>query len=84
MWIQITETAVRLVDCATMKLITQWTPTDGRINIATANDSQVLVALGGGSVYYIEITGKQLREVSRTTMSHEVFNYYICCGHLSH
>lgn len=62
--IQITSKSIQLVDCATMTLAAKWSPpNDRRINVASCNYSQCLIATGGGNLIYIEIEKAKLVEV---------------------
>jgi DNA damage-binding protein 1 len=72
-YVQVTNGAVRLVDCATQQLITSWTPPAGKsIVVAAASPSQVVVATGEGHVAYIEIGKQTLGEVAHMQVDSEV------------
>lgn len=72
--LQVTSSEVRLIDCATLALVQNWTPPAGRsINMASGSPSQVLVACGEGVLAYIEVTpGGQLQERGTLQMDTEV------------
>eukprot|EP00743_Colponemidia_sp_Colp-15_P005247 GILK01005646.1.p1 GENE.GILK01005646.1~~GILK01005646.1.p1 ORF type:complete len:1143 (+),score=205.41 GILK01005646.1:93-3431(+) len=71
--LQISENSVRLVATETFQLVHQWVPPSGlKINVGTANASQVVVATGGGNLVYLEITDKSIREVSHCKLEHEI------------
>lgn len=73
-WLQVTSSAVHLVDAATGAPVTQWSPPEARsINVAAASPTQVLLATGGGHLVYLEVTeAGALQEVAHTQLEHEV------------
>ena len=59
--VQVTASGVRLVDPVTLQMNSQFKPpTAGKINVASCNQSQVLVSTGGGHLIYLEVVGKEL------------------------
>eukprot|EP01114_Cavostelium_apophysatum_P022802 TRINITY_DN8377_c0_g1_i1.p1 TRINITY_DN8377_c0_g1~~TRINITY_DN8377_c0_g1_i1.p1 ORF type:complete len:965 (-),score=280.18 TRINITY_DN8377_c0_g1_i1:487-3381(-) len=72
-FVQVTSKGILLVDSATQELTTKWAPPgNNKINVASCVNSQVLVALGGGHLVYIEILGKEINVVSEVTLEHEI------------
>ncbi len=71
--VQVTAKRVRLVDLDGFKQLAEWAPpADVQINHASCNASQVVVALGGGTLVYLELHGRALKETGRVTLEHEV------------
>ncbi|KAM0880962.1 hypothetical protein ACQ4PT_033240 [Festuca glaucescens] len=71
--IQITANSVRLVSCTSRELVDQWNAPEGfSVNVASANATQVLLAIGGGHVIYLEIRDAKLVEVKHAQLEHEV------------
>ncbi|KAJ3088710.1 DNA damage-binding protein 1a, partial [Quaeritorhiza haematococci] len=71
--VQITASSVRLIGSSGRELKAEWVPESGaRITVGSANPSQVVVALGGGSIVYIEIGESELREVTRRQLEYEI------------
>ncbi|XP_014678579.1 PREDICTED: DNA damage-binding protein 1-like [Priapulus caudatus] len=70
--IQITAASVRLVSCETKALVSEWRhPATKNISVATCNSCQVMCAVGS-ELYYLEIYPNELKQISMTTMEHEV------------
>lgn len=81
--VQVTSSAVRLVDCSSLQLVGCWSPPAGSaISVAAGSPTQVVVAVGGGQLVYLEVAaegadgggggGVELREVARATLGAEV------------
>lgn len=69
MAVQVTSTAVRLINATSLALLSEWKPpTAAQINVASCNQSQVLLATGGGRLTYLEIQANQLREVKYASL----------------
>eukprot|EP01027_Heterolobosea_sp_BB2_P002893 GEZU01004339.1.p1 GENE.GEZU01004339.1~~GEZU01004339.1.p1 ORF type:complete len:703 (-),score=229.06 GEZU01004339.1:788-2896(-) len=72
-WVQVTDKAIRLVDCTTLELVHHWNPPPGMsINVASINPTQIVVATGGGNLVYIEIRDMQLVEVKHVKLEFEI------------
>jgi DNA damage-binding protein 1 len=72
-FLQITEEGVRLIDASTLQLVTEWRAPDGEnITVCSANQHQLVVAVRGGKLFYLEIAGKQLVLKGSTTLEHEI------------
>ncbi|CAG8721486.1 14448_t:CDS:10, partial [Funneliformis caledonium] len=70
---QVTETSVRLVDLNNQRVTSEWNPPAlSKITVADINPTQVVVALGGGSLIYFEIKGLELVEIKSTKLEYEV------------
>ena len=72
--LQVTANVARLVDIAAGKEVSKWQPdADGRITVAASSATQVLLALTGGVLVYLEADAAgALKEVARKTMAHEI------------
>lgn len=72
MAVQVTSASVRLINATTLALLSEWKPpAPAQINVAGCNQSQVVVATGGGRLVYIEIQGGQLHEVKCVVMRYD-------------
>ncbi|XP_031549547.1 DNA damage-binding protein 1-like [Actinia tenebrosa] len=70
--IQITAHSVRLVNCKTRQLVSEWKHWSGKnISVAACNTEQVVTAVGS-ELFYIEIGPGKLEQISQVTMEHEV------------
>ncbi|XP_062861263.1 DNA damage-binding protein 1 [Trichomycterus rosablanca] len=70
--IQITSGSVRLVTQESKSLISEWKEPQGRnISVAACNSTQVVLAVGR-VLYYLQILGGELKQISTTEMEHEV------------
>ncbi|CAI2170756.1 4366_t:CDS:10 [Funneliformis geosporum] len=70
---QVTETSVRLIDLNNQRVTSEWNPPAlSKITVADINPTQVVVALGGGSLIYFEIRGLDLVEIKSTKLEYEV------------
>ncbi|CAI5722603.1 unnamed protein product [Hyaloperonospora brassicae] len=73
MWLQVTESEVRLISCSTLSLNSTWSPpTEMRITVAAANPTQVAVATSGGVLVYLEVESGQILEKTKVKMEHEI------------
>ena len=64
MAVQVTSASVRLINATSLALLSEWkSPAAAQINVAACNQTQVVLATGGGRLVYIEIQAGQLREV---------------------
>ncbi|KAJ7544909.1 hypothetical protein O6H91_09G098400 [Diphasiastrum complanatum] len=71
--VQITASALKLVDASSRRLLNEWRAPQGvSINVATANASQVLLATGGGNLVYIEIGRESLKELKHIQLEYEI------------
>ncbi|KAL6499676.1 DNA damage-binding protein 1a [Orobanche gracilis] len=71
--VQVTSSYVRLVSSATRELRNEWHAPEGYpISVATANATQILLATGGGHLFYLEIGDGILREVKHTQLEYEI------------
>ncbi|KAL0918442.1 hypothetical protein M5K25_010451 [Dendrobium thyrsiflorum] len=71
--VQVTASSVRLVSCTSRELQDQWiAPTGFSVNVATANATQVLLAIGGGHLVYLEIGEGKLTEVKHIQLEYEI------------
>jgi DNA damage-binding protein 1 len=70
--IQITATAVRLVNTVSKTVVEEWRPKSGRnISISSINSHQVVCAVGS-ELFYLEILDGSLKQISTCTMEYEV------------
>ncbi|XP_020599967.1 DNA damage-binding protein 1 [Phalaenopsis equestris] len=71
--VQVTASSVRLVSCTSRELQDQWNaPAGFSVNVATANATQVLLAIGGGHLVYLEIGDGKLTEVKHIQLEYEI------------
>ncbi|KAK1309389.1 DNA damage-binding protein 1 [Acorus calamus] len=71
--IQVTASAVRLVSSSSRQLLQQWVAPPGySINVATANETQILLATGGSNLVYMEIGDGKLIEMKHITLEYEI------------
>ncbi|KAK1277911.1 DNA damage-binding protein 1 [Acorus gramineus] len=71
--IQVTASAVRLVSSLSRQLLQQWVAPPGySINVATANETQILLATGGSKLVYMEIGDGKLIEIIHITLEYEI------------
>ncbi|XWS62379.1 hypothetical protein CRYUN_Cryun06bG0005900 [Craigia yunnanensis] len=71
--VQVTSSAVRLVSSISRELRNEWNAPFGySVNVATANATQVLVATGGGHLFYLEIGDGTLTEVKHAQLEYEI------------
>lgn len=75
--IQVTASAVNVIDCSSMEAVPQatWTPPENsRISIATGNNNQLLVASTGGHLTFLEpdVDNKTITEVSHVKLDREI------------
>lgn len=70
--LQITAASVRLVERPAKRLCSEWKHSQGKnISLASCNQSQIVCAVGS-EVYYLEIFEGEIKQISTTTMEHEV------------
>lgn len=70
--LQITPQSVRLISCDNQKLLKEWKHPGGKnISLASSNTCQV-VACVGSELYYLELLQGDIKQVSTSTMEHEV------------
>ena len=74
--VQVSEKSINIANGETLKLVTKWSPPEGKrgITVAALNAVHVLVALGGGAMMLLEIdeAGTKLKEISNTTLDNEI------------
>ena len=71
--LQATPAGARLVSAATRQLAAEWrAPPGATVNVAAANEHQLLLGLAGGVLVYLEVAAGQLREVARRQLAHEI------------
>ncbi|CAH9076420.1 unnamed protein product [Cuscuta epithymum] len=71
--VQVTSSSVRLVCSTSRELKDEWhAPSNLSINVATANDTQVLLATGGGHLVYLEIGDGRLIESKHAQLEHDI------------
>jgi DNA damage-binding protein 1 len=73
--VQVTSRGVRLVRAdALSTLVAQWTPAAaGTVSVAAGNAAgQLVLALGGGVLVYVDVRDGALFEVARVTLEHEI------------
>ncbi|OWZ04928.1 DNA damage-binding protein [Phytophthora megakarya] len=72
-WLQVTESEVRLISCISFSLSSTWSPPSGsRITVAAANPTQVAVGTSGGVLVYLEVENGQVTEKTTVKMEHEI------------
>lgn len=73
LWLQVTESEVRLISCTTSLLVSTWNPPSGsRITVAAANPTQIALATSGGNLVYLEIEKQKVVEKTQVKMDHEI------------
>jgi DNA damage-binding protein 1 len=71
--VQVTSTGVRLVSCSSLELVHSWAVPEGsKITVASGTPTQLLVALAGGSLVYLEVVGAEVKEVAKVQLEHEI------------
>ncbi|CAN1823279.1 DNA damage-binding protein 1 [Linum perenne] len=71
--VQVTSSSVILVSSTSRQYLAEWSAPSGHsINVATANASQVLLAIGGGKLVYLEIGVGTLTEINNTQLEYEI------------
>ena len=71
--VQVTHASVRIVDCKTLQLVHEWKPpANGSITVAATNPSQILIALGGGNLVFLNIEPTTLVIAAETKLDQEV------------
>ncbi|KAK9711909.1 DNA damage-binding protein 1a [Basidiobolus ranarum] len=71
--VQITESSMRLINYSAKRLVSEWTPPSGsKINVASINPTQIVAALGGGTLIYFEIHNQEIKEIDRTQLEYEI------------
>ena len=74
--VQVSENSINIANGETLKVVTKWSPPEGKrgITVAALNAVHVLVALGGGAMILLEIdeAGTKLKEISNTTLDNEI------------
>lgn len=72
-FVQVTSSAVRLIDAHTRELISEWKPPSNRsIIVAAGSSTQVIVATGGKHVVYLEVGDHTLVETAHIELTSEV------------
>lgn len=72
-WLQVTSAGVRLVDCMTRQLAAEWRPPAGSsISVASTSPQQVVLAVGGGRLVYLEVGDGALRETAAAELGADV------------
>lgn len=70
---QVTATSVRLIDSMTQQLAAQWEPgAAGRITLASASPTQLVVAVGGATLVYLELGEGQISEKGRLQLDSDI------------
>ncbi|XP_060580249.1 DNA damage-binding protein 1-like [Ruditapes philippinarum] len=70
--VQITPPAVRLINTATKKLVSEWSHPGGKnISLGSCNHTQVVVA-AGSELFLLEIQAGEIKQVSTTVVEHEI------------
>lgn len=69
--VQVTASGARLVDCSSFALLHEYR-TNKNITVAKGNHSQLVVALSGGGLVYLEVQGRQLVVVRETQLDQDV------------
>lgn len=72
-FLQVTASGVRLVDSMTQQLAAQWEPDGGeRITVAAASPSQLVVAVGGRTLVYLELGEGSVTEKGRLQLEADI------------
>jgi len=72
-WLQVTDTCVRLVDATTRDKVDEWRPDQGqKILMADATSTQVLLSTGEGRLTYMQVQDKKIQVIKTTKLVHEV------------
>lgn len=70
--LQVTQSAVRLINTDSRALVSEWKhPSMKNISLASCNISQVIIAVGS-QLFLLNILPGEVKQVSTTTMEHEV------------
>eukprot|EP01038_Epipyxis_sp_PR26KG_P006417 gene6417-8834_t len=71
--IQVTASSVRLIDCQSFQLLSEYTSSK-TITVATANLEQIIVAISGGGLLYLEIdkTTRSIIEIASVQLDQDV------------
>ncbi|ORX90414.1 hypothetical protein K493DRAFT_409889 [Basidiobolus meristosporus CBS 931.73] len=70
---QVTESSIRLINYSTKKLVSEWMPpAESKINVASINPTQIVAALGGGTLVYFEIVNDAIQEINRNQLDYEI------------
>ncbi|RKP06326.1 mono-functional DNA-alkylating methyl methanesulfonate N-term-domain-containing protein [Thamnocephalis sphaerospora] len=77
--VQVTPAGVHLLDLHSGTMVHGWTPANGQhITVACASQTQLVVALPGGLIFYLELQNRQLVEVATSDLKNDV-----ACMHMS-
>jgi DNA damage-binding protein 1 len=70
--VQVTVSSALLIDAKTHEQVHQYSPS-GNVIIATASDSQLILACAGGALIYLELDQelRQLREIAQVGLDHD-------------
>ncbi|KAL4855081.1 DNA damage-binding protein 1 [Chlorella vulgaris] len=72
-FLQVTASGVRLVDSMTQQLAAQWEPDGGeRITVAAASPTQLVVAVGGRTLVYLELGEGSVTEKGRLQLEADI------------
>ncbi|KAG9298245.1 hypothetical protein G9A89_002733 [Geosiphon pyriformis] len=72
--VQITEDSIRLINSQSQIVTSQWYPPfhGSKITVASVSPSQIVVALGGGLLIYLEVRGTELFQVQLIKFPYEI------------
>lgn len=72
-FVQITADAVRIISAESLALVSKWVPPSAKINLGHANDSQILVAMGGKHLVLLGVDHSgQLKELASSALEQEI------------
>ncbi|PSC68559.1 DNA damage-binding 1 [Micractinium conductrix] len=72
-FLQVTATSARLVDCNTQQMAAEWQPgAAGRITVAAANPTQLVLAVGGRTLVYLELGEGEIVEKARVELESDI------------
>lgn len=54
---------MRVLDCATLSLVSQWNAESGNITVAAANEHQLVLSLGAGVLVLLEAKAQGFHEI---------------------
>ncbi|EFJ48849.1 UV-damaged DNA binding complex subunit 1 protein, partial [Volvox carteri f. nagariensis] len=82
--LQASGSSVRLVDTASLQLVSEWRPAPGfAIHVAAGSPTQVVVATGGGHLVYLEVVRRPEGVVEVVEISNVVLDSEVACVDVS-
>ncbi|XP_028397691.1 DNA damage-binding protein 1-like [Dendronephthya gigantea] len=70
--VQVTSSSIRLVNCDTLKLVSEWRPPKSKtISVVSCNKKQIVAAVGK-DLFYLEFQDENIVQICTTILEHEV------------